>query len=655
MEFINNKINKVSRDFLLTLINYSDKQARKATRKEILDLYLDKKSNQLNLIPMIATVKIIRTKFNDPLNYHIEVEVEGSNTTPQISESRFKSFNSSWIDDPKMEFLMEKIGNNGIIINLKIIKENRILFNSTESIISVKIGKDIIGNSMEKKSIKFFEPIVEMMTQTQKVIGNIEFEVTIEPVPKFGLRYWDRLPVFDPDLKIPKFAMPSESFVHHDEFNELVVAFVIVYWLLRGEKNSMEMLPPNIQTRSAENGIYNSIVSDQLFTSRRLNGSNRPYNDFVRVESCKENNYGEWNYEIRLDLSGYELKQDVWFPKKTCCRFKLTENENDRDRDNGEDNGNELIIKSIAYRMNDDGEGGGDDGDGDGEWIVQQADDSKEWNDLKVKYMMVEFNYNINWGHVGVHFVVEMFNMAFYRNIINNPIKELLYPHFDGVIFNNWLVVRPVLDGVVTQAAAFTYEGQVQMLQKRFSQLTYKWRPTPINDKIKGHVYDIASQAIWDAITEYVDEWFLENKEDTLKLWDEIELVSDDLVQHCLNSDKSANEIKNIQDLRDCSIFIIYQAVFSHAYVHWKAWDEEAKAIIFNQDGATTKKDIKYYENLGNAIEAGVQYPSPYVRQYPILDVEFGGPELLQKKIWKYAHKINPAISIGSLIMSPNI
>ncbi|KAN0037221.1 hypothetical protein ACTFIV_002557 [Dictyostelium citrinum] len=634
MEFINNKINKVSRDFLLSLINFSDKQARKATRKELLDIYLDKKSNQLNLVPMIATVKIIRTIFNDPLSFHIEVEVEGSNTTPQISESRIKSFNSCWIDDPKMEFLMEKIGNNGIVINIKIIKENKILFNSTESIVSVKIGKEIIGNSMEKKKVTFFKPIVEMMA-SEKVLGKIELEVTLEPIAKFGLRYWDRLPVFDPDLKIPKFAMPSDSFVHHDEFNEIIVAFVIVYWLLRGEKNSMEMLPPNIQTRSAENGIYNKIVSDQLFTSRRLNGCNRPYNDFVRVESCKENNYGEWNYELKLDLEGYELKQDVWFPKATCCRFKL------------DDESGEFIIKSIAYQMNDN--------HGDDEWIVQQADDSKEWNDLKVKYMMVEFNYNINWGHVGVHFIVEMFNMAFYRNIIHNPIKQLLYPHFDGVIFNNWLVVRPMIDGVVTQAAAFTYEGQVQMLQKKFSQLTYKWKPSAIKDTIKGHVYDIANQAIWDAVTEYVDEWFTEKKQEVLKYWNEIELVSNDLVDHCLNPDKTANQIKTIDDLRDCSIYIIYQAVFSHAYIHWKAWDEEAKAIIFNEDGATTKQDIQYYENLGNAIEAGVQYPSPYVRQYPILDVEFGGPESLQKKIWKYAHKINPAISIGSLIMSPNI
>ncbi|KAK5577442.1 hypothetical protein RB653_002383 [Dictyostelium firmibasis] len=645
MEFINNKINKVSRDFLLSLISFSDKQARKATRKEILDLYSNKKSGQINLVPMIATIKINRTIFNEPLNFHIEVQVEGSNTTPQISESRIKAFNSSWIDDQKMEFLMEKIGNEGITINIKIIKENKILFNSVESIISININKEYIGNSMEEKNVKYKEEIIQMMTD--KVIGNIEFEVNLKPIDKFGLRYWDRLPVFDPDLKIPKFAMPSDSFVHHDEFNEIIVAFVIVYWLLRGEKNSMEMLPPNIQTRSAENGIYNAVISDQLFTSRRLNGCNRPYNDFIKVDSCKENNYGEWNYELKLDLSDYEIKPDIWFPKKTSCRFKL-------------ENDGELVIKSIAYQMNNNNNNNNNNNSNftvnDNDlMIVQQADGSKEWNELKVKYMMVEFNYNINWGHVGVHFIVEMFNMAFYRNIVNNPIKQLLYPHFDGVIFNNWLVVRPMIDGVVTQAAAFTYEGQIQMLQKKFKEVSYRWKPTPIKDTIKGHVYDIADQAIWNAITEYVDEWFSENKDEVIKYWNEIELVSKDLTDHSLNQDRNENEINSIQDLRDCSIYIIYQAVFSHAYIHWKAWDEEAKAIIFNEDGATSKKDIQYYENLGNAIEAGVQYPSPYVRQYPILDIEFGGPELLQNKIWKYAHKINPAISIGSLIMSPNI
>ncbi|EGC37501.1 hypothetical protein DICPUDRAFT_86938 [Dictyostelium purpureum] len=617
MEFINKKINEKSRDILQGLISHADKQARKSTRNELIEINKGHYKKYLNLVPMIATVKVIRTCFKEPLNFHMVIECENSNTTPQKTQSRYKSFDSNWSEDKPFEFLMEKIEKKGFNINFMIIQENKYLFNNTKSILSVHIDQGFIGSSLEVRKKVYFESIREGL-EDDIIIGNIEFEITMAPIKDFGLRYWERLPVFDPNFTVPPYAMPSDSFVHHDEFNELIVGFVIVYWLLRGEKNSFEMLPPNIQSRCDFSN------TDEFFTSRRLNGCNRPYNNFEMVQDK------EWQYELNLCFTGWEIKKDVWFPDNTSCRFKLINDE--------------LEIHSIAYQMHKDGE-----------TIVQMADGSQEWNDLKIKYMMIEFNYNINWGHVGVHYIVEMFNMAFYRNIVHNPIKNLLYPHFDGVIFNNWLVVRPMIDGVVTLAAAFTYEGQVQMLRDKFKEVTYKWEPTSLPENIKNNVYDPANQAIWNGIKEYVEDFFLHNQNEILKYWGEIEKVSDDLKEHSLNPDNNQVEIKTIQDLQQCSVYIIYQAVFQHAWIHWKAWDEEAEAVIFNKGGETSLKNIKYYQNLGNAIEAGVQYPSPYVRQYPILDSEFGGPELLQKKIWENAHKINPGISIGSLVMSPNI
>eukprot|EP01132_Coremiostelium_polycephalum_P005828 gene5828-7252_t len=591
---IQNKINLLTQNILQSLITHSDKEARKRTRKEIIDQYYNKsKINNIINVPVIAKIKIIRTTFNDPKSFHILLNANGSLTQPQKSDSRQQSFLCYWNED--------------------------LPFSLCFSNLDYLVEPDIIGNGMKSRTVIVEKELWDF--DGLNVIGNIQFSLELSPIPSKGLKYWKRLPVFDPDCKIPNFVMPSPSFVHHDEFNELIVAFVIFYWYLRGEKHCWDMLPPNVQTRSDFSN------SDEFFVYRRLNGCNRPYNHFVKVDGK------EWDYELRLNLSGYEKKKDIWLPDNTCCKFALR---NDQ-----------LEILSISYQM-----------EPNGELITQLADNSDEWNQLKIKYMMIEFNYNITWAHVGVHFIVEMYAMAFYRNIVDNPIGKLLNPHFDGVIFNNWLVVRPMPNGVVTMAAALTYEGQVQMLEDKFREVTYRWKPNPLPSNIKNNTYDPANESMWSLITEYVDEFINENRESILANWDEIEGVSNDLVEHSLHPDPNANKISNIDELRDCCIFIIYQAIFRHAWIHWKAWDDEAIALFYKKDDPTVEtslKDQAYYQNLGNMIEAGVQYPSPYVRQYPILDIEFGAPESLQKKLWQHAHKINPGISIGSLVMSPNI
>jgi hypothetical protein len=69
--------------------------------------------------------------------------------------------------------------------------------------------------------------------------------------------------------------------------------------------------------------------------------------------------------------------------------------------------------------------------------------------------------------------------MAVFRNLSEeNPIFELLSPHFKDIIINDREVVRPKTiaeGGVVTMAGALTYEGQIRMLQERFKSFTYKW------------------------------------------------------------------------------------------------------------------------------------------------------------------------------------
>ncbi|GAM27031.1 hypothetical protein SAMD00019534_102060 [Acytostelium subglobosum LB1] len=600
-------------------MSFSDKLARKQSRQEALDKFHNVAKKSIIKVPIIVSIRVIKTTFNTPTNFHLWINVEGSLTSAQSSESRTNSFLAYWDEDPSFQFMLDEVSSKGLTLDIKVINDKslKILCDSLRTCASLNydIQAGLIGDGMESSSTKMVKPFFDF---DNKEVGQIEFELNINPIPHFGLKYWKRLPVMDPDTKIPEIAMPSPSFVHHDEFNEMIVAFVIVYWLLRGEKHAWDMLPPNVQTRT------DASITDSFFVYRRLNGCNRPYNIFTKVSGHP------WDYELRLSFTGCEKKKDVWMPDKTCCNFKLIDDE--------------LVIVNIQYQM-----------EPDGEVFTQVADGSDEWNLFKIKYMMIEFNYNITWAHVGVHFIVEMYSMAFYRNIVKNPIQQLLWPHFDGVIFNNWLVVRPMYNGVVTMAAALTYEGQVKMLEDKFKDVTYRWKPESLPENIKNNTYDTANNACWQLISEYVDEFFAVHSAKIQEHWDEIENVSRDLVAHQLNDDPNANAINNMQDLRDCCVYIIYQAVFQHAWIHWKAWDDEAQAVMFNKDGETPLKDILYEQNLGNAIEAGVQYPSAYVRHYPILDHEFGGPEGLQRRLWEHAHKINPGISVGSLVMSPNI
>ncbi|EFA86749.1 hypothetical protein PPL_00554 [Heterostelium album PN500] len=611
-----NKVDTITQKLLKGLISHNDRKARAHTRKEIIDKYNHVYGKNINVVPITCTIKII---LKTPTNYHLWINVEGSKTLPQTTESRLKGFESFYEEDPALSFSLEEIGRNGFNIEIKLINDNapNLLCNTLRSFSSIvyNVQSGLVGNGMEKLQFEVSRTLNDI---NDFELGKIDFQISLEPIPHFGIKYWKRLPVFDPDTKIPALAMPSPGFVEHDEFNEMIVAFVIIYWMLRGEKHAWDMLPPNVYTRS------DFATSDEFFVYRRLNGCNRPYNFFKKVEGK------EWDYEMRLSFSGYEIRKDVWLPDNTCCNFKLVDDQ--------------LVIVNVQYQMKPDGP-----------VITQLADGSPEWNEFKIKYMMIEFNYNITWAHVGVHFIVEMYNMAFYRNIIRNPIKKLLYPHFDGVIFNNWLVVRPMYNGVVTLAAALTYEGQVQMLTEKFKHMTYRWKPNPLPSNIKNNTYDEADLAAWKLIGEYVDDFISHNKVEINQHWSEIVAVSKDLVDHQLNEDPKANSIETMEELRDCCVFIIYQAVFRHAWIHWKAWDDESQAILYNKDGETSLKDIIYHQNLGNAIEAGVQYPSAYVRHYPILDHEFGGPEFLQRKLWENAHKINPGISIGSLVMSPNI
>jgi len=299
----------------------------------------------------------------------------------------------------------------------------------------------------------------------------------------------------------------------------------------------------------------------------------------------------------------------------------------------------------------------------DGQKHIQPNDGTPQWDYAKKLYMYTEVNIQFTWTHVGVHFDVEQYAMAICRNFTPaNPLWNLLMPHFQDIIYNDREVIRPSDKGVVTVAGSLYTSGQMKMITERMKGLTWSTVPTRVlPTTVTDDNFEMAGQIFWPIVNQYVTNYVTNNQAAIeAMLTTEIKAMSDDVVSHSLYT-QGEKSITTIPDVIQFCSYVIYQAIFYHAWVHWNSYDDFFQSLFFKND-STNPDDLAAQAkavSVSNMTQAYVTYASPILKQWPILDSELGTPDgtvqaTLRKAIQQRAGDLQGLMLVGTYIMAPN-
>ena len=134
---------------------------------------------------------------------------------------------------------------------------------------------------------------------------------------------------------------------------------------------------------------------------------------------------------------------------------------------------------------------------------------------------------------ISTHLNTEQYAVAAYRNLRKNPLRYLLFPHLKEVVLINHLGNEFLLGprGYFVTDSALTENGLQQRIGQVMGTLDWKnWRP--IQPICATHTYAKAANLFWDALSEYVDEFFEQHAAEIAEHWYEVHLFSQDLVAH---------------------------------------------------------------------------------------------------------------------------
>lgn len=570
--------------------------------------------------PLLGDLRLddIGANFLDSHKYILEVHVQDHVSTTVASDN---------VETPKWrERFTFPVNGKGVEVHFKIFKEGGL------HVLPLATGTWDVTAERSKRSVSTSVELHRPFLIGSESVGSIRFTYKFTPklvkaIKNRGFFYATYLPVLDPDVPLPALAKPDKAFNKQDDMMQDTMKAIAIDWMVTGAINTRKTLPIPLTDR------VDGGEGDEWFTHRRLNGSNPGYIK-ANAQKTAENN---WDYEIEFDFRtsldpAKHLKSGITFPLYCCARFSLSLD------------GKTLVPHSILH------------GSLGKPITVQPSDGSVGWKHAKELYKTFEVNTRFTYSHVAVHFNVEQYAMALYRNLSEgHPIWQLLTPHFKNVITNNRKVVRPKPDGVVTMADVYTFDGQIALLQDKFSKFSFKTVPKRVlPTTLEGNDFENAQEVMWGMLTTYVEEFFAEHPEITID--EEIQAMSRDLQEHSLNKAPGAMEITDLADLKQLCLYVIFQAIFFHAWVHWNGYDDFTPVLKYDPDSseAPSKKEQAELENKSNMIQTFVTFMSPTLKQWPILDPELGGNERLRQLLMQNAPQINPAIQVATLIMAPN-
>ncbi len=365
--------------------------------------------------------------------------------------------------------------------------------------------------------------------------------------------------------------------------------------------------------------------SDEYFVERRLNGFNP--GKLNRVEGQ------EWQYAVHYKTGRYKTKPGGLLPEYSEARFIL------KDR--------ALQVHSIDYSLKD-------------QTIVCFPTDGQDWEDAKYYFRSAEYVFQEIQSHLGrTHMNMDQYAMAFYRNIDRNPIRELLLPHFEGLLNIDKKGASLIIGntGFIPQASALDSDSVNAVLTEELTTLTYHWSPATqaLPDPIDNNYFDPAALAMWELLEEYVAAFFSNNQPDIQANWDEVVAMSQDLVSHSiLDPAIGTLEIKDEADLQKLCVYVIYHCTFFHSWVNNKQY-EDGGDIEYTAIGLWDKDDPSYdpklvQERHDNQVK--LMWTLANVRYNPALE---SAPLPLKRLLWKHQDRISPGIPLDWIMMSINI
>ncbi|MDY7004645.1 MAG: lipoxygenase family protein [Cyanobacteriota bacterium] len=365
-------------------------------------------------------------------------------------------------------------------------------------------------------------------------------------------------------------------------------------------------------------------LSDEYFVERRLNGFNP--GKLNRVEGQ------EWQYAINYKTGRYEVEPGGLLPEYIEARFLL------RDR--------ALHVHSIDYSLKKQN-------------FTYYPTDGEKWKKAKYYFRSAEYVFQEIQSHLGrTHMNMDQYAMAFYRNVIKNPIRELLLPHFEGLIHIDKKGASLIIGdrGFIPIASVLTTTGVDEILAEEIALLDYHWSPLErvLPDPIDNNHFDRASSAIWELLEKYVSEFFANNQQEIQTYWGEIEGMSKDLVTHSVLEPQNKLAINSQEDLQQLCVYILYHCTFFHSWVNNKQY-EDGGDVDYASIGLWDKDDPNYDpKKVEQRYDAQVKlmWSLANVHYNPV--IEFG-PIPLKKLLWEYRDRIEPGIPLGWIMMSINI
>lgn len=384
------------------------------------------------------------------------------------------------------------------------------------------------------------------------------------------------------------------------------------------EKNITEWMPANL-TR-----CHPDKLSDAFFVERRLNGFNPGKLNRIVGQP--------WQYAVRYNTGRHQLEPAGLLPEFIEARFVL--------------DGEELQVHSIQFQL--------------GEEIATHFPGDLDWEWSKRLFRSAEFVYQEIQTHLArTHLNMDQYAMALYRNVKNNPIRELLEPHFEGLLNINKRGAALIIGitGFLPKASALTPEGVVEVLKEEINVLSYKWSPAvqALPDRISNNYFDPAALSVWSLLEEYVGQFFEEHQQGIREHWQEIEEMSRDLTVHSiLKPEFGSLAVTGIEDLKQLCVYTIYHSTFFHSWVNGKQYEDGGDSD-YAAIGLWDKSDPDYNQNLverRQAAQVKLMWQLANVRYNPVMEV---APTALKNLFWKYRDRIEPGIPLEWIMTSINI
>eukprot|EP01061_Rhynchopus_euleeides_P020685 TRINITY_DN335_c0_g1_i4.p1 TRINITY_DN335_c0_g1~~TRINITY_DN335_c0_g1_i4.p1 ORF type:complete len:471 (+),score=223.39 TRINITY_DN335_c0_g1_i4:161-1414(+) len=164
------------------------------------------------------------------------------------------------------------------------------------------------------------------------------------------------------------------------------------------------------------------------------------------------------------------------------------------------------------------------------------ADRPAQWEGAKRVWRCNYFFFGEVATHLTeTHLNMEQYILAVQRNVRKNPVLQLLAPHMYGTVLINKLAdkILTAPTGLVVKHSAVTPVAVAEAVHAHAGTMNWHdWKPR--ESVSKSHRFAYQQALYWDVVTEYVNFFFEEHAADIEAQWQEIKLMSDELVANAV-------------------------------------------------------------------------------------------------------------------------